>query len=305
MYQFSIAGVSFGVEQEDPGVVTGLGRFQGFRSYDGDPDITVHYHSASVDRASDGVPQGLRKLLGRIPVVPGHVRPGGTECSLFAHEPFQRKLEDCQSRAEHVVLDITEHSAVIHDFMLRRADVFRVPESSSPESGGRVVLSPFTFSSLLCDFQALLLHCACVSFDGRSAVFLATDEGGKTTAASLCRGGKVLSDDQVLFRRRNVGEWTAYGTPWTTFPPDPVSSVPGAFFLLRKGDEFSLEKLGHLQLLSFLWDEHTGSRLLVPRNRRTALLDLYRDLSASAPVYLMTFTREYMDRERLLKCLEP
>lgn len=285
-------------------LLTGLGRFEPFRSEAGDPDISIHYHIADGLRGSGAAPGSLSLLLSRFPVVPGHIRPRGTECRLFHHPPFIQRLKDCLGHAEHVVLDVTEHSAVIHDFRSRRADVFRTRESAFSDSEGRIVLSSFTVSGFLHGFNALLIHSACVDYEGRSAVLLATDGGGKTTAASLCSDGKVLSDDQVLFRKRDDGGWMACGTPWTTFPPDPAISVPGAFFLLEKADEFSLRRLGPLQLLSYLWDEHAGARLLVPRNRQTALLDLYRDLSAWAPVYLLRFSREHIDQEHLLKCLK-
>ncbi|MCK5034604.1 MAG: hypothetical protein KAS73_01840 [Candidatus Sabulitectum sp.] len=166
------------------------------------------------------------------------------------------------------------------------------------------LLGHTSFSTFLHDFQALMVHCSCVDFNNNAAVFIAMDEGGKTTAASLCKSGKVLSDDQIMFKKNEGGKWLAYGTPWTTFTPIPGSATPKAFFLLEKSDKFSLTKLGSRELLSHLWNEHYKSRLMIPKMYHTKILDLYLSLSSSAPVYLMKFPKDYIDQEAILKCLD-
>ena len=154
------------------------------------------------------------------------------------------------------------------------------------------------------NFNAMLIHSSCVDFNGKAAVFLAMDEGGKTTAASLFANGRVLSDDQNLFRLQDDDSWRVYGTPWTTFEPNPGFSIPKAFFLLKKANEFSLKPLTKTELLAFLWNEHHKSRLMIPKHYHTKILDLMRNLSASAPVYLMSFPKDYVDQDAIIQCLE-
>jgi hypothetical protein len=203
---------------------------------------------------------------------------------------------------ESVILELRRNSVVITDFEKHRMDFFYTEESQ--QFLAKSLIGPILFSVFLHDFDAVMIHSSCVSFGEKAAVFLAMDEGGKTTATSLCNGGRVLSDDQNVFRKQIDGSWLVYGTPWTTFPPDTGSSVPASFFLLEKSEEFSLRKLGPLELLSFLWDEHSSSRFMIPKVYQTMIFDLYKDLATSAPVYLMRFPKDYIDQEAILECLK-
>lgn len=214
----------------------------------------------------------------------------------------RKRLADCEINARSASLEIRKNSVVITDFLKHRIDVFYSLRNLPMISNGKV--DPLIFSSFLHDFDAVMIHCSCVSFYGRAAVFLAMDEGGKTTAVSLCKGGRVLADDQIIFRKQDDDSWLAYGTPWTTFPPDLGNAIPAAFFLLEKADEFSLTKLGSLELLAHLWNEHHKVRLPIPKFYHTKIMDLYRGLSSSAPVYLMKFSKDHIDQEAILKCMK-
>ncbi len=151
--------------------------------------------------------------------------------------------------------------------------------------------------------NAVMIHCSCVSFDGHAAVFLAMDEGGKTTAARLCDNGTVVADDQTLFKKDDKDRWLAYGTPWTTFTPHPAPTLPRAFFLLEKADSFSLKPLASRELLASLWNEHSTLSFILPGCKREAMFDIYRNLATSVPAYLMKFPKDYIDQEAILKCL--
>lgn len=209
----------------------------------------------------------------------------------------------CMAGGKHIALDIRKNSISVTDYLNHQIDHFYSSDVEENVSEGRIDSHLFSYS--LHSFSAAMIHSSCVSFDGRAAVFLAMDEGGKTTAASLCKGGRVLADDQILFRKQDDSSWLAYGTPWTTFPPDPGHAVPAAFFLLEKADEFSLTELSSRELFSFLWDEHFKLRFQIPSMYQTTLFDLYRELSSSAPVYLMKFPKDYIDQDAILKCMKP
>ena len=207
------------------------------------------------------------------------------------------------SGGKHIALNIQRNSITVTDYLNHKINHFYSSGVEDNVRDGRIGLHQFSY--ILHKYNALMIHSSCVSFNGRAAVFLAMDEGGKTTAASLCKGERVLADDQIIFRKQDDDSWLAYGTPWTTFPPDPGHAVPAAFFLLEKADEFSLKKLGSRELFSFLWGEHKKARLLIPSMYQTVLFDLYRSLSSSAPVYLMKFPKDYIDQDAILECMKP
>lgn len=280
-----------------------LSSFQAFRCEDQAAHVEVSFQLADGSKIDTDQLDHAKELISRFQQIPNDIDPSEVDSRVLSFAPFLATLNNCSEYVESVILELRRNSVVVTDYIKHRRDAYFTKESEHSLMQSRI--SPIQFSVFLHDFDSLMIHSSCVSFNGKAAVFLAMDEGGKTTAASLCEGGRVLSDDQNLFRKQTDGSWLAFGTPWTTFPPDPGSTVPAAFFLLEKADEFSLQKLEPLKLFSFLWDEHSSSRFIVPKVYQTKLFDLYRSLSSSAPAYLMKFPRDYIDQEAILKCLNP
>jgi len=281
----------------------GLERFRAFFSDSSAIDVRVHYRLAEGSEADSEPESGIRDLLPFFSLTLHDSHCPGENCRLSSFPPLLQTLKECADHSSMVTLEIRADSAVVKDYSNHRIASFHTRDNAASLRNARV--DPTVFSVFLHDFNALLIHSSCVSFGGMAAVFLAMDDGGKTTAADLCRDCSVLSDDQVLFRKHTDGNWLAYGTPWTRFEPNTGSAVPGAFFLLEKADGFSLQKLGPRELFSFLWDEHQAARFMVPKAYRTKLFDLYRDLSTAAPAYLMKFPKDHVDREAIVKCLNP
>lgn len=280
-----------------------LDRFRCFLCNSPESDIRVHYTLAEEAEAGCEPPLCLRDLLPLFPATRSSFGDHEKDSGLHGSPPLLQTLTECADHKSMVTLEIRGDSVVVKDYRSHRIDSFHTRSNAVSLKNARV--DPTVFSVFLHDFDALLVHSSCVSFEGRAAVFLAMDDGGKTTVAGLCSTGRVLSDDQNLFRRDPSGNWLVHGTPWTTFPANTGYAVPGAFFLLEKSDQFSLQRLGPRALFSFLWDEHYPSRFMVPKVYQTRLFDLYRDLSMSAPVYLMKFPKDHVDREAILKCLNP
>lgn len=68
-------------------------------------------------------------------------------------------------------------------------------------------------------YDALLLHAAVLSVDGRGYAFSARRGVGKTTHISLWQAAygsrvTVVNGDKPLVRRGSDGHWRVYGTPW-------------------------------------------------------------------------------------------
>jgi hypothetical protein len=300
--QFDLAGLRFRFVSSTDLSCFIPERFKAFQSESINSEVNVTYVLANSLETSSHVADIIHNLLPIFARIPTDIADSQVNHLILSFFPFCDILTNCSEHANRVMLELRKNSAVISDFLRHSIDIFYTGDIVLYLAGSQI--NPTAFSSFLHDFDALMIHSSSVSFNGRAAIFLAMDEGGKTTAATLCEGGRVLSDDQNLFRKQTDGSWLAYGTPWTTFPPDPGSAVPAAFFLLEKADEFSLLKVGALELFSFLWDEHFSSRFMVPKVYQTKLFDLYNDLSASAPVYLMKFPKDYIDQEAIMKCLK-
>ncbi len=304
-YSFQLACSCFHVYSDLDINCFHLHRFCAFFSDCDNPFSTVRYTLAE-ETASCETPLSYaeqNKLLNTFDYPLEHFEVPSWNSHILNILPVRKLLEDCSDHGKLVTLEIRKESLAVTDFLRHRMDVFYSVSNSRTIAEGRV--DPLIFSTFLHDMNALIVHSSCVDFDGKAVIFLAMDEGGKTTAASLCEGGRVLADDQIIFKKQDDDSWLVYGTPWTTFPPDPGHAVPAAFILLEKADEFSLTKVGSRELLSFFWNEHYGARFSIPRIYHTKLLDLYRDLSSSAPVYLMRFPKDYIDQDAILKCMKP
>jgi len=301
-YHFYIGTVRFDITCSTEIDCLGRSRFRAYSTDEIEPDVSVHI--IEVDKP----PLHLRHLTieERTELTGGFSFPidrfegPSWESPLLLDEQVRQRIRDGSNHKSLVNLEIRMNSVTITDFLKHEIFLYFTQGMEENVASGRI--DPHIFSCFMYDFDALMIHSSGVDWDGRAAVFLATDEGGKTTAARLCAGGTVLADDQIVFRR-NDDRWFAHGTPWTTFPPEPGPSIPGAFFLLEKADSFSLTRLDSRELLSFLWNEQYTQRFHIPKAHQTRLFDLYRDLISIAPVYRMRFPEDQVDTEAILGCL--
>lgn len=277
-------------------------RFLAYSTDETKPDVSVHIFGIDEPPLRRG-PLTIKEraeLTGGFAFPIDRFEAPSWESPLLLDEQVIQRLRDCSNHRSLVNLEIRMNSVTITDYLKHEIFLYFAQGVEENVASGRI--DSHVFSCFMYDFDALMIHSSAVDWGGRAAVFLATDEGGKTTAAQLCTGGKILADDQVVFRR-NDDRWCAHGTPWTTFPIEPGPSIPGAYFLLEKADSFSLTRLDSRELLSFLWDEQYTQRFHVPKAHQTLLFDLYRDLISFAPVYRMRFPVGRIDTEAILGCL--
>ena len=113
-----------------------------------------------------------------------------------------------------------------------------------------------------------LLHASAIIRDGRAAVFLAPDEGGKTTAVRLASSGTILCDDQVIVRRRRK-RFHVWGTPWGLHVNATAHAPLAGLFLLKKAKRFSLTHLPAHRLVPFIWQEIKAQLSILPKPLKT------------------------------------
>lgn len=151
---------------------------------------------------------------------------------------------------------------------------------------------------LLVDFSALLLHCSAVLRKGRVAVFFAPDEGGKSTAASLSPGNRILNDDRNIIRRTN-SKFKVFSTPWGQKSSGDIHGDLGGLFILEKSDSFQLIPLDPKQIVKYLWEEHLHFFSSLPKKQKIKTFELLVSISRSVPVYFMKFNRDFIDWKQI------
>jgi hypothetical protein len=216
----------------------------------------------------------------------------GNGNNLLRMPKVQMRLGQVRDHLEWLTVEIHHGAVTLLDFKENRADMFFTREFTK-ELGdhgiGPAMLAPF-----LPNFAACLLHASAVVRDGRATVFLAPDEGGKTTAARLAPGGTILSDDQVLVRRFPDG-FRVYGTPWGLHIHGKIKAPCSGIFLLEKARNFSLARLKAREVVAHIWDEVENFLAILPKPLKKKAFTLVCELAAQVPAWRMAFPKDHID----------
>ena len=150
------------------------------------------------------------------------------------------------------------------------------------------------FSAAFPAFKALIVHSSGIIVNGRVALFLAPDEGGKSTAVGLGPPENVLCDDyNVLSHRQGICE--AHATPWGNLCNGPVSAPLGGLFFLEKTADFSLSPLKAAEAVARIWAENVRFLKLLPRELKNRAFHTLTDICQKTPAYTMAFAKDYID----------
>jgi len=288
--------------------IGGLGlRIKGVRS--GVPLMSRHFPLFHVKSAGRGdIEWNFHPLdpviLKRLPLSPeddpivSSCLHWGSASPLLQAPAFRKRLSACRERRSRIAVECRPDAVTILDFGRCRGDVFFVELRPGANDGfgderilGAGLLAPF-----LPFHGAFMLHAAGIvdSDAGTAALFLAPDEGGKTTAARLSRPGIIIDDDQVVLRRERGGFWV-HGTPWGLISAGPIKAKLGGIFLLEKARRFLLTPLKAADAVGFIWDEHRNMTDFIPAEMRKKAFVLITDACSSVPVFRLRFSKDSLD----------
>jgi hypothetical protein len=291
----SIAGLTIGIYSALDLPLLSSERFLPFQTSSTKKDIEVHFHSI-----------GGESLTGP-PIDPesdprlSNAGRRGTDSPLLRSRQVQTRLNASRSHTDRLFVEILREAISILDFKSSRADFFIMP-GSKPGFKDRLI-GPAMLAPFLPRFNACLLHASAVVRRGKTAVFLAPDEGGKTTAACLAPGGTILGDDQVPLRRHGNG-FRAFGTPWGLHV-DPKRQAPLAgLFLLDKASRFALARLTPRELVPHIWREVQDPLSILPRPLKKKAFTPVCAIAAAAPAWKLSFPRDHIDWEILDRALD-
>lgn len=161
------------------------------------------------------------------------------------------------------------------------------------------------FSTFLPQFSAFLVHSAGVIRDGRAALFLAPDEGGKTTVLNHSPEGLMLNDDQIVLRKEGEAI-IAHGTPLGRVTSGPCQARLGALFVLDKASRFELRPVKPAELMGLVqacWDAHKNYTFFLPKRLKVRAFEVLHDAYTQSPVYWMRFPKDYVDWDAIDEAL--
>jgi hypothetical protein len=151
-------------------------------------------------------------------------------------------------------------------------------------------------------YSAMLTHGAAAIIKGKAVLFLASDEGGKTTTVSQFDKKDILNDDQLLLRKRR-NKITIHSTPFGTVSCGPASAPLGGIFLIHKSPFFKIEKADPKKIVEFIWNEHMINSIIIPKQIRSALFDLLCETVKQNPVYNLFLKKGELDMEAIGKSI--
>ncbi|MBN2400314.1 MAG: hypothetical protein JXI33_08250 [Candidatus Aminicenantes bacterium] len=266
-------------------------RFLPFQAHTGHSQITWEYHlvKPALEDQKKNNPATSPGNRTRHALSASHQR-----CS----SPVDACLQHARENNEWTAIEVNAGAVTVLDFKKNRADIFFGPKFANELCAigiGSAMLAPF-----LPNFEACLLHAAAVVRNGRAAVFLAPDEGGKTTAARLAPSGTILGDDQVLARLSADG-FEISGTPWGLHVDSKLKAPLSGFFLLEKASDFSLTPLRTRELLPLLWTEAECHTAIMPRRLKKKAFALTYELAAAVPAWKMSFKKDDINWDEIDK----
>ena len=281
-----VAGLGVEIRSTQCLAVLNAEHFRPFQSAARKKNIRVHIHlienSELTGRRLDPESDPLLSKAGR----------RGTSSPLLNSEQVQNRLAEAVLHIDQLFIEILAESLTILDLKSNRADFFfRAASRSSREQRwiGPAMLAPF-----LPNFDACLLHASAIVRHGKTAIFLAPDEGGKTTAALLSPEGNILSDDQLLVRRFPEG-FRAAGTPWGLRVDAKVQASLGGLFLLEKAGRFALASCPTREMIAHIWQETRNSLSILPKTLKKKAFAIICEIASSVPAWKMSFTKDHID----------
>ncbi len=201
-------------------------------------------------------------------------------------------MEKASKHSSHLVIEGLAQTVSIFDFYSNRADVFY--SLANHKQFQHHAIGPAMLAPFLPSFHALMLHASAIVRNGRAAVFLAPDEGGKTTAVRLAPSGTILCDDQVIVRRGRGG-FRAWGTPWGLHVDARTSAPLSGLFLLKKAKRFALEPLQGRSLIPFIWEEIKNPLSILPKPLKKKAFSILCDIVESVPCWTLSFPKNHID----------
>jgi hypothetical protein len=205
------------------------------------------------------------------------------------------KVDACLDRPELAQISLRWYRAVIRNFSRNELDFFYPLEQKDDFSDPFFIAPHRTMLSVfLPNFSAVMLHGAGVIRNGTALLFLAPDEGGKSSTVKLAAGMSVLSDDQIILRKQD-DLIIAHGTPFGPLTSGPQHSKLGAIFLLEKASQFALTPVSVSDIVQFIWNDNNHLWFVMPKNLRKQAFELIVDACQQAKVYRMQFPKGFVD----------
>jgi len=192
----------------------------------------------------------------------------------------------------------------IYDYKAAAADIFYLSSQRSILTDN-IAFNGIRrlFATFLTAFSAVVVHSSGIVLDGKAALFLAPDEGGKSTILSLFKRGDILCDDYNIIKKEG-DNLAVHNTPWGSLMSKKSISAPlGGLFLLEKAPRFELVSIRPEEMLSFAWIENLRFLEALPRSYRLTAFSILDEACRTVPVFRLRFPKDAVAEEAVRRVL--
>jgi hypothetical protein len=219
--------------------------------------------------------------------------------TVFRSPAVREAIQHCMIEPELFHLSLSWNRLIIRNFAENEFHFFYHPKNKS-EMADPMFIARFRnlISLSMVNCSSFLLHGAGAVTKNGAALFLAPDEGGKTTLIKKFAANEILSDDQVVVRLAK-NKFYLCGTPFGTMTCGPTKSKLGGIFIIKKSKKFKIVTAMPNDVLRFLWKESFFKIIVLPKMLRTHVFDLLYQLCRQIPGYYIHAPIDSLDFEAI------
>jgi hypothetical protein len=214
---------------------------------------------------------------------------------IFYSSQFWEEFGKSSKDPNYIKIELAWNRVLFFDFLLNRF-IYFFP------SGSRNMFSGFEYQARvrnlvglgLPGLKGMLVHGAGINMNDKGALFLAPDEGGKTSTVSLYKNDRILSDDQIVLRFQKNRTYI-HGTPFGSLSSASKETELNGIFLIKKAHTFKITKASPNEVLKFIWDEHFFTICFLPKELKKKLFCSLSSMTNKTPSFHLHLAKGYVD----------
>jgi hypothetical protein len=293
-----IAGITFQTEIDLHIEYLRYKRFQKFEVENIAPDVLIRYWGVSFDDALEASRKNKQRL-------PGYVYQANWYLGSpsLSSKVFWDILEQKSEHSHAITVELYAQTASIFDFVARDLFLLYNKFSDYKEFLTKAQITAISYATFLPLFSATMFHSAGVTLGNKTAIFLAPDEGGKTTVAKQAPPfSSVLCDDQVVLRKQENGV-IAYGSPWGMIVDANQAEPLGGLFIIQQAEKFALYPIKPRLVFEYLWKEHYAYHCFLSKDLRIQAFNFLYEICHLVPCYQMQFPKDFVDWDKINRAI--
>ncbi len=212
---------------------------------------------------------------------------------------IREALSDCYENPDQVYIEMAWNRIIIQNFS-KKVFYYFYPACSKYKFSSPLFVAGLRnlLNVVFPSFCGILIHSSGMKIGNQGALFLAPDEGGKTTIVKKHAREIILSDDQIILSCKS-GNYYMSSTPFGTMTCGPRCTKIGGIFLLKKSRNTSIRPIDSNAVLKFIWNEHFSQIIKYPKPLRINLFNMLYQICHKTPTYQLFFPKSGIDSEIL------